>query len=144
MNTNEDQSPRNQMSDTIIFIEVHLLTDKLVLVVAIHPLRGSCANWHHTPNPQLGATQPTQDGDRISHEQSTRVPFGSPPEKGQEPLTITTIGAGDNHLPPLDDPCCFKPFRWRQPPRVTSQTRSETRTLDPKCICNELEHLMTL
>jgi hypothetical protein len=34
-----------------------------VPVVAIHPLRVSCANRHHTPNPQRGATQPTQDGD---------------------------------------------------------------------------------
>jgi hypothetical protein len=59
MNTNEDQSPRNQMSDTMIFFtEVHLLAGKLVLVVVIHPLGGSHANWYHTPNPQLGATQP--------------------------------------------------------------------------------------
>ena len=34
-----------------------------VLVVAIHPLGGSRANRHHTPNLQSGATQPTQDGD---------------------------------------------------------------------------------
>ena len=51
----------------------------------------------HMPNPQSGATQPTQDEDHISHEQSTRVPFGAPPGKGQEPLKITTIRAGDNH-----------------------------------------------
>ena len=48
--------------------------------------------------------------------------------KGQEPLTITTIGAGDNHHPPLNDPRCFKPSRWRQPLRVTSESHSETRT----------------
>ena len=63
-----------------------------------------------------------------SHEQSTRVPFDSPSEKGQEPLTITAIGAGDNHQPPLDDSRCSKPSRWRQPPRVTSESRSKTRT----------------
>jgi hypothetical protein len=34
-----------------------------VLVVAIHPLGGSRANRHHTPNPQSATTQPTQDGD---------------------------------------------------------------------------------
>ena len=45
------------------FTEVHLLTGKLVLVVAIHPLGGSRANRHHTPNPQSGAAQPTQDED---------------------------------------------------------------------------------
>ena len=34
------------------FTEVHLLAGKLVLVVVIHSLRGSSANWQHTPNPQ--------------------------------------------------------------------------------------------
>jgi hypothetical protein len=29
------------------FTEVHLLAGKLVLVVAIHSLGGSRANWHH-------------------------------------------------------------------------------------------------
>ena len=48
---------------TRFFTEVHLLAGKLVPVVVIHSLRGSRANRHHTPNPQLGATQPTQDGD---------------------------------------------------------------------------------
>ena len=55
--------------------------------------------------------------------------FGSPPGKGQEPLTITTIGAGDNHHPPLNDPRCSKPSRWQQPPRVISESRNETRRL---------------
>ena len=72
-----------------------MLAGKLVLVVVIHSFGGSHANWHHTPNLQLGAVQPTQDEDHTSHEQSTRVHFGSPPVKGQEPLTITTIRAGD-------------------------------------------------
>jgi hypothetical protein len=39
--------------------EVHLLAGKLVPIAAIHPLRGSRANRHHTPNPQPGAAQPT-------------------------------------------------------------------------------------
>ena len=46
--------------DTVIF---HLLASKLVPVVTIHSLGGSRANRHHTPNPQLGAAQPTQDED---------------------------------------------------------------------------------
>ena len=83
--------------DTRFFTNVHLLVGKLVLLMAIHSLGGSCANRHHMPNLQLGATQPTQDENNTSHEQSTRVPFGSLPGKGQEPLTITMIGAGDNH-----------------------------------------------
>ena len=65
--------------DTRFFTEVHLLAGKLVLVVTIHSLEGSRANWHHTPNPQPGAAQPTQDEDHTGHEQFTRVPFGSPP-----------------------------------------------------------------
>ena len=91
--------------DTRFFTEVPLFVGKLVFVVVIHSLRGSRTNWHHTPNPQPGAAQPTQDEDHTSHEQSTRVPFGSLSRKGQEPLTITMIGAGDNHQPLLDDPC---------------------------------------
>ena len=67
------------------------------MAVMIHSLGGSRTNWHHMPNLQPGATQPTQNEDHTSYEQSTRVPFASPPGKGQEPLTITTIGAGDNH-----------------------------------------------
>ena len=54
--------------DTRFFIEVHLLAGKLVLVVTIHSLGGSRANWHHTQNPQPGAAQPTQDEDHTSHE----------------------------------------------------------------------------
>ena len=119
--------PRRQSRHNDFSSKVHLLVGKLVLVVAIHSLGGSRANWHHTPNPQPGVVQPIQDEDHTSHEQSTRVPFGSPPRKGQEPLTITTIGARDNHQPPLYDHRCSKPSMWWQPPRVTSQTRSETR-----------------
>jgi hypothetical protein len=37
--------------DTRFFTEVHLLAGKLVLVVVIHPLGGSRANWYHMPNP---------------------------------------------------------------------------------------------
>jgi hypothetical protein len=71
-----------------------LLAGKLVPIVVIHSLGGSHANRHHTSNPQSGAAQPTQDEDHTSHEQSTRVPFDSPPGKDQEHLTITMIGAG--------------------------------------------------
>jgi hypothetical protein len=109
MNTNEILRDND---DTRFFTKVHLLASKLVPIVAIHSLRGSRANWHHTPNPQSGAAQPTQDEDHTSHEQSTRVPLGSLLGKGQEPLTITTIGARDNHHLPLDDPRCTKPSRW--------------------------------
>ena len=45
------------------FTKVHLLASKLVHVAVIHSLGGSRANWHHAPNPQSGAAQPTQDGD---------------------------------------------------------------------------------
>ena len=49
--------------NTRFFTEVHFLAGKLVLVVAIHSLEGSRANRHYMPNPQSGATQPTQDKD---------------------------------------------------------------------------------
>ena len=61
---------------TRFFTEVYLLANKLVLIAAIHSLRDSRANWHHTPNSQPGAAQPTQDEDHTSREQSSRVPFG--------------------------------------------------------------------
>jgi hypothetical protein len=105
-----------------------LLAGKLVPVVAVHSLGGSCANRHYTPNPQSDVTQSTQDEDHTSYEQSTRVPFGSPLEKGQEPLIITMIRARDKHLPLLDDPRCTKPSRWQQPPRETSKIQSETQS----------------
>ena len=64
INHNEYQEYQGDNDDTINFSsEVYLLADKLVLVVAIHSLGGSRANRHHTPNPQLGAAQPTQDED---------------------------------------------------------------------------------
>ena len=64
INHNEYQEYQGDNDDTInFFSEVHLLVGKLVPVVAIHSLRGSCTNRHHMPNPQPGATQPTQDED---------------------------------------------------------------------------------
>ena len=51
INHNEYQEILGQ-DDTRFFTEVHLLADKLVLVVAIHSLGGLRANWHHMPNPQ--------------------------------------------------------------------------------------------
>ena len=105
-----------------------MLADKLVPVVAIHSPGGSRANRHHTPNPQLGAAQQTQDEDPqatrnplelssvISHGEGTRTPHNPP------------IGAGDKHHPPLNDPRCSKPSRCRQTPRVTREIRSETQS----------------
>jgi hypothetical protein len=40
-----------RQGDIRFFIEVHLFAGKLVLVVVIHSLGGSHANWHHTRNP---------------------------------------------------------------------------------------------
>ena len=39
-------------------------------------------------------------------------------------ITIITIGARDNHHPPLNDPRCSKPSRWRQP-QVKSAAKHE-------------------
>ena len=51
INHNEYQEILGQ-DDTKFFIEIHLLAGELVLVVAIHSLGGSRANWYHRPNPQ--------------------------------------------------------------------------------------------
>jgi len=40
------------------FTEVHLLPDKLLLVVAIHPLDGSRANWQSKAKLSAGAVHP--------------------------------------------------------------------------------------
>ena len=76
-----DQS-RNSMNtketsdDTVKFyFEVHLLAGKLVPVMAIHSLRGSRANRHHTPNPQQGAAQPTQDEDPQATQNPLELPL---------------------------------------------------------------------
>ena len=72
MNIKEYQGEND---DTINFSsKVHLLVGKLVPVVAIHSLGGSRANRHHTPNPQPGAAQSTQDKDP----QATRNPLELP------------------------------------------------------------------
>ena len=131
------QSRHNDFSS-----KVHLLASKLVPVVSIHSLGGSCANWHHTPNPQPGAAQPIQDEDHTSHEQSTRVSFGAPPRKAPEPHTITMIRAGDNHLPPLDDPPITGPSRCQQTPRVTRSPPTQIVQLGPqdaRTLSNALE-----
>jgi hypothetical protein len=110
------------------FTEVHLLASKLVPVVAIHSLVGSRANRHHTPNLQPGAAQPTQDKDL----QATSNPLeyllalyrGKVKNPSQlprlEPETITFL-----HSTILAAP---KSSRWRQPPRVTSESRNETQS----------------
>ena len=46
-----------------------------VVVVAIHPLGGSRANWHHTPISQSGVAQPPQDGDPQATSNPLEMPF---------------------------------------------------------------------
>jgi hypothetical protein len=78
--------------------------------------------------------------------QSTRVAFGAPPEKAQEPLTIIMIGARDNHLPPLDDPPIIGPSSCRQTPRVTKSPLAQIAQLvpqDPRTLSNALEALQS-
>ena len=129
MNNNEDQSPRNQMMNTMIFLPRFTCL----------PASYSSLWWftHLEVHVLIGITHQTLN--RVPHNQHKmritqatsnllKYLFGSPPGKSQEPLTITTIRAEDNHQPPLNDPHCSKPSRWRQPPRVTSESRSETRT----------------
>jgi hypothetical protein len=71
--------------------KVYLLAGKLVPVVAIHPLGGSRANRHHTPNPQSGAAQPTQNGDPQATHNPLEYILALHRRKGQEPLTIIIL-----------------------------------------------------
>jgi hypothetical protein len=43
--------------------------------MAVHSLGGSRANRHHTPNPQSGATQPTQDKITQATHNPLELPF---------------------------------------------------------------------
>ena len=145
INHNEYQQIIGQ-DDTRFLAEVHLLAGKLVLIVVTHSLGGSRANWHHKPNLQSSAAQPTQDKDHTSHEQSTRVAFGAPLGKAQEPLIITMIGARDNHLPLLDDPPITRPSRCQQIPRVTRSPPAQITQLvpqDARPLSNALEVLQS-
>jgi hypothetical protein len=71
------------------FTEVHLFAGKLVLIMAIYSLGGSRANWHHTPNPQPGAAQPTQDGDFRDLPRRRLKNLSQSPQS--EPETITNL-----------------------------------------------------
>ena len=68
------------------FTEVHLLAGKLVPIVMIHSLWGSRAYRHHTPNPQPGAAQPTQDKDPQATSNPLKVSSVISHGKAQEPL----------------------------------------------------------
>jgi hypothetical protein len=133
---NQSQEIPETMMTQRFFSEVNLIASMLVPIVAIHPLGGSHANRHHTPNPQSGAAQSTQDEDPQVMSNPLEYLFALRWGKSQEPLTITTIGAGDKHHPLLNDPRCTKLSRWRQPPRVTSEIHSETQSpsIITKCL----------
>ena len=63
INHNEYQEILGTRWHNDLFPRFNCLHASYILVVAIHPLVGSRANRHHTPNPQSGVAQPTQDGD---------------------------------------------------------------------------------
>ena len=84
---------------TMIFTEVHLLAGKLVPVVAIHPLGGSRANRHHTPNPQPGAAQPTQDGDPEATHNPLELPLAF--HRGRHKNPSQSSGGGQEQSPTL-------------------------------------------
>jgi hypothetical protein len=125
MNTNEIHGDKITQW---FFSEVHLLADKLVPVVAIHPFRGSWANRHHTPNLQPGAAQPTQDVNSQATLNPLELSFVVSHGEGTKPPHNPPIGAGDKHHPPLNDPRCSKLSRCRQTPRVTREIHSKTQS----------------
>jgi hypothetical protein len=67
----DDQSINHKITKEILGTSWHndlssrftCLLSSYVLAIAIHPPGGSRVNRHHTPNPQSGAAQPTQDRD---------------------------------------------------------------------------------
>jgi hypothetical protein len=81
-----------------------------VSVVVIHPLGGSRANRHHTPNLHSGAAQPTQDGDPQAtsnpleyllaiHRGKVKNPSQSPRSELETSTTLrSTILAAPSHL----------------------------------------------
>ena len=93
MASDQSRNPMNTKEtsdDTINFSsEVHLLAGKLVPIVVIHPLGGSRANRHHTPNLQLGAAQQTQDEDPQATQNPLELPLalrrGRPKNPSQSP-----------------------------------------------------------
>ena len=125
----------SKQDDTRFFTEVHLLAGKLVLVVEIHSLRGSRTNWHHMPNSQPGATQPTQDEDPQATSNQLELPFAISHGEGTRTPHNPPIGARDKHHPPLNDSRCSKPSRCRQTPRVTREIHNETQSLSAST-CN--------
>ena len=50
------ENPRQEITQD--FTEVHLLPGKLLLVVVIHPVDGSRANWQSKAKPSAGAAHP--------------------------------------------------------------------------------------
>jgi hypothetical protein len=100
--------PKRQWWQSIFFSEVHLLAGKLVPVVMIRSLRGSRANRHHTPNPQSGAAQPTQDED---------------PQAMRNPLELSLALHRGRHKNPLQS-------QWSEPETITSPRSMIHQSLD--------------
>jgi hypothetical protein len=121
--------------------EVYLLAGKLVPIVAIHSLRGSCANRHHTPNLQPGATQLTQYGDPQATSNPLELPFMISHEEGTRTPHNPLIGIRDKYHPSLNNHRCSKSSRCRQTPRVTSEIHSKTQS--PSAFrCNHLSNAL--
>jgi hypothetical protein len=120
------------------FTEVHLVATKLVLIVAIHPLDGSRANWHSKAKPSTGAAHPTQDGDPPSHEQSTRVANYDLPRGRLKNPSQSFSGASYNLLTSFDG--ATKPSRRWQPLRVTSTTGLQQEHLVPLDATSRCNH----
>jgi hypothetical protein len=83
-----------------------------VLVVAIHPLEGSRANRHHTPNPQSSAAQQTQDGDPQATSNPLEYLLALRREKvknpSQSPWSELETSATDEDMTPSDTTIDYK------------------------------------
>ena len=99
-----------------------MLTGKQVLVVAIHSLGGSRANWHHTPNPQPGASKSTQYEDSQATSNPLVMPFVISHGVGSKPLTIHRSEPENKHHSLLNDPAAPSHLGVGKTPRVTKET----------------------
>ena len=120
--------------DTMIFPpRFTCLSTSYVPVVAIHPLGGSRANRHHRPNPQLGAAQPTQDGDQQATSNPLKMPFMISHGEGSRTPHNQREVAKNNHqlLPTLLH--CSKLFRRRQTPKSNKKTTTNWSLSATRC-----------
>ena len=107
--------------DTVIFLpRFTWLPPSYVLVVAIHPLDGSRANWQSKPNPWWGRTSTLKIGILQATSNSLELLFCYPCGVRIVPLTISYLEHCTISLRASTESQATRPSRRWQPPRLTS------------------------